>query len=118
MLEWCLVYEGGKTYSNEDGSPFDAPGSGVQAVIFADPDIGHGITHGCDCYWYDKGTWFGLMDKHGWGLMIYMLAPGPKKVVYGTTTSTQREFQAALALASKVGAERFPPKSAKSTLEA
>lgn len=82
MIEWRIYYEGGVTFSNEDGTPFDAPSRGVMVISVAEPAIGRQLVSRFDFYWWhsDKRFWFGG-DVNG--LWDYLSDPGPKKVLFG-----------------------------------
>jgi hypothetical protein len=67
MLKWRFYYGDESTFSNEDGSPEEAPGSDVQIIIQEDPENGRYFQSGSDYYvWRDDRWWgvdiFGLFD--------------------------------------------------------
>ena len=113
---WKIFYGDGSTYSNLDGSPYDAPSDNVQAIVIRDPTIGRGIVAKCDLYWWveSEQQWFGLMDKLGYGLFDYLRQPGPKKVIFGRTVSNA-DYDAAIKAA--IADPDFPPKSARHPTE-
>jgi len=91
-MKWIIHYAKGRTFTDQDGSAFDAPPRGVLLIAMEDPD--HGRFHQCgtDYYvWDDRGDgdrWWGV--DH-FGLYDYLEEPGPKKVIFGRTL-TNREF--------------------------
>ena len=69
MLDWCIWYTDGSTYSSDDGSPESAPARGVLIILQATPDEGWIPLMEKDNYWFDPRTheWmcgndFGLYD--------------------------------------------------------
>ena len=57
MPDWIIYYSDDSTYSNEDGAWVDAPGWGVQVVLFRDSDLRWAIRHGGDFFRLaDDGT--------------------------------------------------------------
>ncbi len=74
-----IYYSGGKTYSNEDGDPFHAPGVDVQ-VIMQDG----GIQSGSTAYYWKEGVGWNACDAPGMYdyLMNHM---GPQKTIFGRT---------------------------------
>lgn len=92
-MKWILHYSSGATFSDQDGSVYDAPGLDVQLIAMEDPEHGRYHQAGSDCYvWDDRGDgerWWGV-DK--FGLWEYLKDPGPKKVVFGRTI-TNAAFQ-------------------------
>ena len=65
---WRVFYDDGTTYSSEDGTPFDAPRQGVQAIVQA-KDGDYEKVFGRDHFYYEakRGGWvtcdlFGCID--------------------------------------------------------
>ena len=56
---WRIYYDNGE-FSSEDGSPRDAPRTGVVAIIQSDEWVGYQIVHAQDYYYYEPGIggWF------------------------------------------------------------
>lgn len=97
-LEWMIFYEDRSTFSNLDGEVWEAPKSGVQAVVERYPAVGH-VTHKKgNIYVYDadwgKPNWR-VMDL--WGFAQYMLTPGQKCALFGSYTSDDRFNEIAVA---------------------
>ena len=88
---WRIWYDGGGTYANTDGSPYDAPARGIQAIAQAEPAVGRQINAHRDFYWWDeaKQQWFG---GDLFGLWDYLIEPGPKKVCFGRSVKNE-EYQ-------------------------
>lgn len=87
MLEWCVYYDDGSTYSNLDGRPWDAPKSGVQAIVVLDPAVGWFPLYGTrenDFFCYDAAweipRW---RNMEHWGFQEYMREPGLRLVLFG-----------------------------------
>ena len=49
-MEWTIFYGDGSTFSNIDGDWKDAPGWGVIAIVYRDPEDGWAIAHQGDFY--------------------------------------------------------------------
>jgi hypothetical protein len=68
MAQWRIYYGDGSTFSDEDGSPEQAPAVNVQVIAqAADPGIGRRTCARYDFFWFDNGEWhgsdlFGLFD--------------------------------------------------------
>jgi hypothetical protein len=78
MTKWVVYYGDGSTFSDQDGSPEDAPSLNVQAIT-CEPD---GVWKGGDI--------FGLFD--------YLSRPGWKRVLFGRIV-TNIEYDSAVMLA-------------------
>lgn len=102
-LEWAVVYADGSIFTNEDGEPWECPRGGVQAVVEADPAVGHVVHKRGDIYVYDpdwgKPNWR-IMDQ--WGLAQHMLTPGLKCVLFGSYVSNEA-YNAAAVIAHEFG---------------
>jgi len=59
MKWWRIYYEGGKVFTSEDGSPYDAPRIGVQVIAEEHPAAGYELIFGSDYYCFDP-------DRRGW----------------------------------------------------
>lgn len=80
MVNWCIYYGSGETYSNEDGPPELAPTGNVMAVAWYDDDNRRRLAHGADYYIFDNGRWVGCDAAGFWQ---YMGEPGFKVVKFG-----------------------------------
>ena len=100
-MNWKIYYNDGSTYSDHDGDAFDAPGRGVQVIVIVDKDHGWRTQCGEHNYVWDKrgrySAWWGCNDT---GLLLYLLDPGPRKVIFGTQIS-RREFDMIFGKASQ-----------------
>lgn len=85
-MNWKIRYGDGSTFSDLDGSAFDAPGLGVVTINVVDPEVGFRVARSADYYCYDPeqftGGWEGVDI---FGLWDYLSQPGPRKVVFGRT---------------------------------
>lgn len=85
-LEWRIYYGDDSTFTNLDGSPWDAPAVGVVAITVADPSVGRWVARASDYYVYDPAqftpAWEGVDT---FGLWDYLTQPGPRKVLFGRT---------------------------------
>ena len=104
---WRVFYGDDATYSNEDGSPFDAPALNVQCIVHSDPEVGRTIRAKCDFYWLVGDSWHG---GDIFGLWDYLTRPGAKKVIFGRSLAPD-EYDAVLKAA--LTDPDFPPKSAR-----
>jgi len=82
VLAWRIYYDGGGTFSNEDGPPDRAPGWGAVVIPQADPDVGRMMMSRWDHYCWHEGQWWGHDLV---GLMDCLARPGPSVVVHGRT---------------------------------
>lgn len=53
-----MYYADGSTFSDDDGSPVDAPGYEAVCVVVPHPDVGRKILNGADFYVWHDGQWF------------------------------------------------------------
>ena len=82
MLEWKILYGDGKTFSNLDGEPWDAPRCGVQTVFYCEEATGVTVESSLDGYWVWKETrWFGVDVAGYWDYRFHHRSP--QVVVYG-----------------------------------
>lgn len=56
---WRIYYEDGSTFSSEQGSPFDAPRTGVQVIVHEDGD-GLSLMSQSDFYYWEP-------ERSDWG---------------------------------------------------
>jgi hypothetical protein len=80
MIRWKVFYEGGKTFSSEDGDVTEAPTRGAQVIVQDQKCNGAEFLTGDDYYGWNKGRWQGY-DL--FGLYDYLLEPGWKRVLFG-----------------------------------
>lgn len=87
-MRWVIYYTNGKTFSNEDGEPENAPGGGVVAIAQEDTTIGRAIHHGSDFYVWDEqyGGWYGL---DYFGFTQYLMRTGSKVVKLAESMTTE-----------------------------
>ena len=86
-MKWWKIYYGDKSsFSNEDGSPFDAPRTNVQAIVRHDDWVGYIIVHANDYYCLDGDGWY-CTDLIG--MADYLIRTYQPLVLFGRMTSTQ-----------------------------
>lgn len=87
-MKWKIYYIDGTSFSNADGSPEQAPGNGVGAVVQQDQTVGAVVHQGDNFYVFDQqyGGWYGL-DYFGLGM--YLAKPGFKIIKLGETTTIE-----------------------------
>lgn len=103
-----IYYGDGATYSDRDGSPYDAPAVNVQIIAVEDAASPEGfyLTHGNGlrayfCYAPDPGVWH-CADEAGFYDYL-MFGPGPKKVLFGRTLHRDSDYWAIRDRAIKEG---------------
>jgi len=115
-MKWKIYYGDGSIFSDQDGSPWSAPGFDVQVIVMASKDHGWMTQAGDDYYVWDcRGgvtRWWGV-DK--FGLWEYLfVTPGFKCALAGKTTTSER-FSEIFKMASNDPS--FPPKTTYASKE-
>jgi len=66
---WRIYYDDGKTFSSDEGTPFDAPRTGVIVIVQTNKQVGWELVHAYDYFYYEEkvGGWrasdqFGMYD--------------------------------------------------------
>lgn len=66
---WKIYYDNGDTFTSEQGTPWDAPRTGVIAIVHTNAQVGWEIVHAYDYFYYEEkvGGWrasdqFGMYD--------------------------------------------------------
>lgn len=118
-MDWKVYYDGGSTYSSEDGDITAAPGWGVLAIAYVDRATGRSVMRGFDYYYFMEGEWYGndltgLLDR------LLNMNPDtgkrwPVDVVLAGRGVDDKSFQAAVHLA--LTDPDLPPKSGKNRRE-
>lgn len=63
-MDWRIYYSDGSVFDSNMGSPWEAPGWGVQVIVFADPEIGRALLRGYDYYLYRRESgWVGVQSE-------------------------------------------------------
>ena len=108
-LRWRVYFGNGSTFSDQDGSPYDAPRLNVMCVVGADPQVGRYMVSDKDAYWWVTlhGRWFGGDRRGEWDYLAFH--PGPCVVLYGRAVADE-EYNSAIAAA--LTDPDFPQKSA------
>lgn len=110
-MKWKIYYSDGTSYSDIDGSPFDAPARDVQVIAIEDSNVGKTFVGKEDMYWYKDGRWFG---GDMFGLYDYLIDNGPRKVIFGRVLDNDN-FKKIMKLA--IEDNYLPTKSARVTGE-
>lgn len=107
-LRWRTFYGDGATFSDADGSPYDAPRLNVQVIVGADPQIGRYIVSDKDAYWWEPEheRWFGGDRRGEWD---YLCRLGPRVVLYGRAIGDDAYNRA---IAAALSDPDFPSKTA------
>lgn len=108
-MKWKIYYTDGSTYSDQDGSPFDAPALHVQVIVVEEPAVGRFLIAQRDRYWWDpeRNSWFGGDTQ---GEFQNNLKKGPKATLYGEFV-WNHEYQNCIKAA--LADPYLPPKSAR-----
>lgn len=107
-MKWRIYYTDGSTFSDEDGTPSQAPGQGALVITMANLATGRDILHLADYYVHKGGRWYGV-DLFGLLDHVLNLFDEIDGVIAGRTVSDQA-FRAAYEHAKHDPA--FPVKSA------
>lgn len=85
MLEWLILYADETTFSNLDGTEYEARRYGVMETFFMDPATGVGVESSKIGHWIWKSNrWFACDDHMGfWDYMFHH--PGPTLAIFGRT---------------------------------
>jgi len=112
-MKYRIYYAGGSTYSDTNGSPFEAPALGVLVIACEDNAVGRVLVHGQSYYfwWPQYDRWWG---GNLFGMYDYLQAPGPKRVLFGREVPND-EWETAVRIAT--GDEYLPVKSAIHPME-
>src|SRR5512135_714351 len=95
MMWWRIYYANDFVFTDQDGSPYDAPSRGVVVITQADPINGYRTVKGD---FYIKQIW-GWEGCDLFGLWDYLADYGAKTVKFGRTLDNpdyERIFQKAL----------------------
>lgn len=57
MIDWIVYYANGKSFTNEDGKPEDAPRQGVLVVAVRDQMVGRKLLFDQDTYCWQNEQW-------------------------------------------------------------
>ena len=81
-MRWRIYYDTGSTFSDTDGSPYDAPALGVLVIACEDESVGRVLVYGQSYYfWWDEhARWWG---GNLFGMFDYLQRPGPRRVLFG-----------------------------------
>jgi len=89
MPEWRIYYTDGETFDSSQGSPADAPSRGVAVIVVVDREVGRGLLHRWDWYFWntEDRQWYGC-DQ--WGLIDHLLDNRATAVKMGRSVSQDR----------------------------
>lgn len=85
MAEWWRIYyEDESTFSSDDGSPFEAPRTGVQVIAYRDGD-GVSLLSQADYYYYEPeradGGWWHCSPE---GMTLHLIRARRPLIVFGS----------------------------------
>ena len=80
-IEWRVYYDDGSTFTDLDGSPYDAPATGVQIIVSRSGEKTI-LSRGKTAYYWKDG--WNPCDEPGMYDYL-MLYKGPKAVLFGRT---------------------------------
>lgn len=112
MLTWRIYYGDGTTFSNEDGSPFNAPTRNVQGIVHHDVNVGKKIVAKKDVYWWNdvEGCWYGCADRNLIGFWDYLGEAGTAKYILIGRSISDEQYDAVIK--QMINDPDFPVKSA------
>ena len=68
---WRIYYADGSVFTDADGTPWDAPRTGVQAIAQPNERVGWSILHSADSYyWEEEYTWNKADEYTKWDHLI------------------------------------------------
>lgn len=94
-LLWKIYYENGTTFSNLDGSPWEAPRLGVQVIIYQDINhedkkVGYSMLSQADYYYYEpERTDWGWWHCSPQGMMLHLQRAKKPLILFGSMIKTQ-----------------------------
>ena len=77
-MNWRIYYGDGSTFSDRDGSPYDAPPTNVQCVAVKSPISTEGklLAHGKHAYYWSFGLgWVGCDEPGMWDYLLNIKGP-------------------------------------------
>ncbi len=103
---WRIYYKDGSTFSDKDGTPFEAPGLGAEVIVQENANVARGHSsdfaniHGKDYFCWDD-AWY-CCDLVG--VIIYLMKrKGYQKIVLGEMCVRDEDFWEIMKRASKEG---------------
>ena len=98
---WTIYYKDGTTYTEQDGSPFDAPGDGVQVIAKERDDGSCTLANYSDFYRWTGESW---IASEIWDVRAYFSRhKGPQKIICGEECDHRSDFLKAQERAIKEG---------------
>lgn len=81
---WKIYYDDNTTFSSEDGSPFDAPRTGVQVIAYEDQLGRYWLMSQADYYYYEPGRpeW-GWWHADMWAIFDHLQRAKQPLVLFG-----------------------------------
>lgn len=85
---WVVYYEDGSRFTDQQGSPWNAPRLGVQLIAQQDDRVGYRYISGCDFYTYElnRGGWH---TTEQWGLYDHLMRAYIPCVLFGRNMSDE-----------------------------
>ena len=105
-MNWRIYYDGGRVFTSEDGTPWDAPRTGVQIIVQEHDRVGWEILNSADEYYYeaDKRGWY---EAKGFTFYEHLIRAKRPLIVFGRMVSNA-EYSALL---TQVKADLPKPKT-------
>lgn len=91
-MKWRIYYADGSTFSDSDGSPFEAPRQDVQVITYLNPNTGkYDRLSQADYYYYepeccDWGWWHCSPQ----GMMLHLLRAKSPLILFGAMVLTKQ----------------------------
>lgn len=81
---WQIYYADGSTFSSEQGSPFDAPRTGVEVIVHEEIGGGFSLLSGADFYyWEPEASNWGWMYADQFSLVLHLQRAKAPLVLFG-----------------------------------
>lgn len=77
MKNWAIYYDDGSRFTDEDGTEFDAPRTGVQIIVQKNSSMGWELVSQADYYYYEPETrgWYVAEMFTIWDVLIRSKRP-------------------------------------------
>lgn len=86
---WRIYYEDGSTFSSDDGSPWDAPRTGVEVIVHPEGN-GLSLMSQSDYYYYEPdraSQWGGWGYCDQFGLILHLQRAKQPLILFGAMVS-------------------------------
>lgn len=88
-MRWRIYYDNGGTFSNDDGSPWDAPRVGVVLVVQSDERAGWVVACGDDYFYWEPGVG-GWRNTSQFGFFDHLIRCKAPLALFGRMVSDEK----------------------------